>query len=118
MSSKKSPLGDLPPIPGSPEGGPSDLNSSQGSPGGRTSPLFPPKGSSSEMDESSQHTAQDQHDKALAIAEKTRKKAKKAMRKLAVIEATLSGDEVLAAERRIELEEAKFRLKMEIDRLK
>jgi len=56
--------------------------------------------------------------KVLAIAEKTRKKAKKALRKLAVIEATLGGEEVLSAERRVDLEEAKYRLKMETERLK
>lgn len=56
--------------------------------------------------------------KLLEVAEKARKKAKKCLRKLAVIEATLSSDEPLTDEKRNELLEAKHRLKMESQRLK
>ena len=59
-------------------------------------------------------------DKQMAVAEKVQKKVRKAMKKLAVLETSLSGagSETIADDKRNELLQEKYRLKQEVERLR
>ena len=80
----------------------------------RVSPLSSPETMPSEAS----NVASDALSKQIRVAEKARKKAKKALKKIMALDTILNGSEELTLERKAEVQEQKWRLGQEVERLR